>query len=162
MQRGKKSSLSNNLMAADQLSENTKKRTLSGPNQQLILGKLRKSDDVDLEANGNAENSKIFPENQCPICTEFYTEDEMFGLSCGHLQCKYCIQTNLQCNITEGKVLKIRCMEHECKEVYTAEDIRKFGSQDIYSKYLRFYEKVEVDMNPKLRWCPRPGCLDYI
>ena len=53
-------------------------------------------------------------------------------------------------------------MEHECKEVYTAEDIRKFGSQDIYSKYLRFYEKVEVDMNPKLRWCPRPGCLDYI
>ena len=75
-------------MAIDQLSENTKKRTLSGPNNQLIQGKIRKSDDIDLEASGN---KKIFPENQCPICIQFYTEDEMFGLSCGHLQCKYCI-----------------------------------------------------------------------
>ena len=50
-------------MAVDQLSENTKKRTLSGPNNQLIQGKIRKSDDIDLEANGNSESKKIFPEN---------------------------------------------------------------------------------------------------
>ena len=32
MKKGDKSSLSNNFLAADQLSDNTKKRTLSGPN----------------------------------------------------------------------------------------------------------------------------------
>ena len=65
-------------------------------------------------------------------------------------------------NVTEGKVLKIPCMEFECPETYTKEDIRKFGSQDIYTKYLRFHENIIVDLNPKLRWCPVPGCLSYV
>ena len=59
-------------------------------------------------------------------------------------------------------MLKIPCMEFGCSEVYTADDIRKFGSQEIYTKYLRFHENIIVDLNPKLRWCPTPACLSYV
>ena len=45
---------------------------------------------------------------------------------------------------------------------YDNDDIRKFGSQDIYTKYLRFHENIIVDLNPKLRWCSKPGCLSYV
>lgn len=53
-------------------------------------------------------------------------------------------------------------MELGCDKVYTEEDIRQFGSQDIFTKYLRFHENIIVDLNPKLKWCPVPGCLSYI
>ena len=86
----------------------------------------------------------------------------MFGLSCGHLQCKYCIQDYLMVKVIEGSVIKIPCMEAGCHMEYTAEDIRKFGSKDIYDKYLRFYENITVDLDPKLKWCPTPGCISHI
>ena len=98
----------------------------------------------------------------CPVDMGEYSERDMFGLKCAHLQCKYCIQDHLQIKITEGSVLKIPCMEYGCTEVYTNEDIRKFGSQDIYTKYLKFHENIIVDLNPSLRWCPLPNCVSYI
>ena len=83
-----------------------------------------------------------------------YAESEMFGLSCGHLQCRYCIADHLQIRVEEGSVLKIPCMQVGCSEVYKSEDICKFGSQEIYRKYLKFHENITVDLDPKLKWCP--------
>ena len=104
------------------------------------------------------------PEGQfeCPVCYGFFNEEDMFGLSCGHKQCKTCIADYLAVNVTEGQVLKIKCMEAGCPMTYDQDDIRKFGSQDIYTKYLRFHENIIVDLNPKLRWCSQPGCLSYV
>ena len=45
---------------------------------------------------------------------------------------------------------------------YTREDIRHFGSKNIYDKYLRFKENIDVNLNPNLRWCPRPNCTFYV
>lgn len=32
----------------------------------------------------------------------------------------------------------------------------------MYDKYLRFKENIDVNLNPKLKWCPRPDCIHYI
>ena len=86
----------------------------------------------------------------------------MFGLKCGHKQCKDCIADHLAVNITDGQVLKIKCMQAGCPLFYEREDIRKFGSQEIYTKYLRFHENITVDLNPRLRWCTSPGCINFV
>ena len=111
---------------------------------------------------GDGRNSNDGEKIMCPVDCDYYKPSDMFGLSCSHKQCKYCIQDYLQIKITEGSVLKIPCMESGCSEVYTQNDIRIFGSQEIYTKYLRFHENIIVDLNPKLKWCPMPGCLSYV
>jgi hypothetical protein len=45
-------------------------------------------------------------------------------------------------NITNGKVNKIKCADTSCPAEYTREDIRKFGSQEIFEKYLKFKENI--------------------
>ena len=64
----------------------------------------------------------------CPVDYGYYNDEDMFGLECGHRQCKHCIADHLAVNITEGQVLKIKCMEAGCKLTYEKEDIQKFGS----------------------------------
>jgi IBR domain, a half RING-finger domain len=59
-------------------------------------------------------------------------------------------------------VKAIKCADSGCKQEYTPDDIRKFGSKEIYEKYLKFKENIDVNMNPNLRWCPRPDCNNYV
>lgn len=49
-----------------------------------------------------------------------------------------------------------------CEEKFTADDIRSVGSKELYEKYLQFKLNIDVDMNPKLKWCPKPGCNRYV
>ena len=32
----------------------------------------------------------------------------------------------------------------------------------MYEKYLKFKENIDVNMNPELRWCPRPDCNNFV
>ena len=53
-------------------------------------------------------------------------------------------------------------MDFNCKEVFTADDIKSFGSEEIYRKYLRFKENIDIEVNPNLKWCPKVGCMNYV
>ena len=53
-------------------------------------------------------------------------------------------------------------MNFECKEHYTPDDIKNFGSEEIYKKYLLFKENINVDTNKNLKWCPKVGCQNYV
>ena len=48
----------------------------------------------------------------------------------------------LKIKIVDGQVHKILCMEFNCEISFTNEDIKKFGSSEIYKKYLRFKENI--------------------
>jgi hypothetical protein len=98
----------------------------------------------------------------CDSCYEEYPESEFFGLSCDHKFCKECLSENLNSNIAEGKVIKIPCMMHGCDQEFTNEDVERFGSAEIYSKYLRFKDNINVDLDPNLRWCPSANCVKYV
>ena len=40
--------------------------------------------------------------------------------------------------------------------------VRTDGSEELYKKYVRFRENIDVDLDPDLRWCPRPQCMLYV
>jgi hypothetical protein len=87
----------------------------------------------------------------------------MHGISqCAHRYCLNCQSDYLEFNITNGKVNKIKCADQACPSEYTREDIRNFGSKEIFEKYLRFKEDIDVNTNPNLRWCPRPDCGRFV
>ena len=58
-------------------------------------------------------------------------------------------------NVKDGNVIQIPCMHAGCEEKFTQEEVRSFGSKQIYEKYLQFKLNIDVDMNPKLKWCPK-------
>ncbi len=45
---------------------------------------------------------------------------------------------------------------------YTREDIEKFGSKELYEKYLKFKENIDIITDPNKRWCPRPNCIHFV
>ena len=64
----------------------------------------------------------------------------MFNLpTCQHNKfCKNCMGDHLRSNIEDGKVVKLRCMAFDCDAEFKSEDVRSFGSSDIYAKFLKF------------------------
>ena len=58
--------------------------------------------------------------------------------------------------------MKIMCPENGCGKQFAKADIQKFGSKDMFEKYLRFKENIDVNINPNLRWCPKPDCNQYV
>ena len=73
---------------------------------------------------------------------------------CDHTYCKNCMGEYLASNIKDGKVVKIKCMDVKCGEEFNEDDIRNFGSQKIYDKYLKFVNDIKVETDPNLKWCP--------
>ena len=53
-------------------------------------------------------------------------------------------------------------MEYNCDKVFTIDDIRNFGSSEIFKKYLKFKESIDVEIDPNLNWCPKNGCINYV
>ena len=98
----------------------------------------------------------------CEICYEEVNESQMFGLKCDHRFCKDCLSGHLETNIQDGNVIKIACMMVGCKEEFESEDVQRFGSRELYQKYLQFKQNIDVELNPNLFWCPRRGCLNYV
>ena len=73
----------------------------------------------------------------CEICYEEMPEDQFFGLAgCDHEYCKDCLADYLLTNIKDGNVMQIPCMMAGCDQTFEADDVKKFGSKDIYEKYL--------------------------
>lgn len=98
----------------------------------------------------------------CDICYEEKGVSQFFGLSCEHKFCKGCLSDHLETMIKEGQVVKIPCMQMGCDQEFFENDVKEFGSEDIFKKYVRFRMNINVDLDPNLRWCPRNGCLNYV
>jgi hypothetical protein len=53
-------------------------------------------------------------------------------------------------------------MDFSCKVQFTAEDVKKFGSAEIYKKYLKFKENIQVETDKNLKWCPSNTCMNFV
>ena len=69
---------------------------------------------------------------------------------------------HLTCKVNDGRVLQIGCLQYQCDKIFTTEDIKNFGSVEIYKKYVKFKQNIDIEMDPTLKWCPRKGCLNYV
>ena len=98
----------------------------------------------------------------CDVCYEEYDETTFFGLKCKHAYCQECMKEHLQNNIKDGNVVEIPCMMIGCPVTFAGDDVRQFGSKEIYEKFLQFKLNIDVDLNPNLKWCPQAGCNRYV
>ena len=107
-----------------------------------------------------------FTFNECDVCyEEMNNEQKNYNkVPCGHMFCTHCWNNYLKTLILEAKVDKIKCMDHECKEIISEEFILTHisGDNNLVEKYYRFKKRAEIlkDKNKKL--CPNPDCDSFL
>ena len=110
------------------------------------------------------------PDIVCGICYSEYSFDEInvkFSKipRCDHRFCNDCIAKYLTELILDGKVLKIHCPGNNCDNELTEAEIKDFlksSDLEITKKYDKFKRNLEISMDPKHRWCIKPGCEYFV
>ena len=134
------------------------------PNDLLI--------DVELDNNHiniNQINNDINIDNdenyyECEVCYEQIEDKKLNTIPCGHLFCTHCWFNYLKTLISEAKVEKIKCMNHECNENISEEFILEHISDnnDLIEKYKKFKKRVEILQDKNKKLCPNPDCDSFL
>ncbi|XP_046462334.1 probable E3 ubiquitin-protein ligase RNF144A [Daphnia pulex] len=104
----------------------------------------------------------------CLLCLQ--VPNEWFTLeSCGCRFCQQCMEMYAHCSIRSGNV-PISCPDAHCSlneqgknkqggsSQLTRNEVRQLVPSDVFPLYLRLQLNTEVAVDPRLMWCPRPGC----
>ncbi|KAH7407170.1 hypothetical protein BKA64DRAFT_742850 [Cadophora sp. MPI-SDFR-AT-0126] len=98
---------------------------------------------------------------ECCICVGQYSSDnfpetEKITTTCDHeheeLVCIRCIRDTLQSALSRGEIRRIHCPV--CPELFKQEDVKKYGSPEIISRY----EYLVLMATPGLIMCLGPNC----
>ena len=112
--------------------------------------------------NYNNYNSSLV----CGVCEGEinYLDIRKTKLFCNHKFCSDCWIDYLKEKINNGKVYKIKCMNHECKQILDEKFIRGIigSEQELLKKYEKFLNtKKLLDSDKKIKFCPYPDCDGY-
>ena len=128
---------------------------------------LKIEDEIPKEENEEKIEETLIKKNKmCNICFDELNEKEENEnkLKCKHICCTQCWENYFKTLITEAKVEKIKCINHECKEIIPENFILKFIKNDemLSKKYEKFKSRARIlnDKNKKL--CPEPDCESYL
>ena len=109
---------------------------------------------------------KVILNHGCSVCFEEIQEEEKKSnsLPCGHYCCKNCWTTYFKTLITDAKVEKIKCVEHECKQIIPEDFILKYikDNKKLMEKYQKFKIRAEIIKDPNKKQCPKPDCPSYL
>ncbi|RWS26962.1 ankyrin repeat and IBR domain-containing protein 1-like protein [Leptotrombidium deliense] len=95
----------------------------------------------------------------CGICLMEISEfDSNLLIPCNHLFCANCWREYLTMKIEEGDVYAIFCPAYECIHLVPVELLESVVSPEVIRRYLQIDLNVFVETNPKIKWCPAPGC----
>lgn len=106
-------------------------------------------------------SNEIDSQKNCRICYEIIKEEEKFAVPrCEHKFCQVCIFDYVKTLVNDGKVLKIKCPHETCSNELKEMDVKEIllNDAEILRKYAKFKKNIEISMDPKHRWCIRPGC----
>lgn len=98
----------------------------------------------------------------CGVCYIIHAAETMLTLPCGHEFCSECVKGYLCNEISEGRVLNIRCCQAECEFKFEDSIIECILDKYMYGKYIQFKRNKEVESDPNSRWCPNPKCGQVI
>ena len=125
-------------------------------------------DDISVEEEKKSDK-KLEPDNlidECKVCYEELNKEEkdLNLIPCGHLFCIHCWFNYLKTSITEAKVEKIKCMEHECNEIVSEDFILKHieENDDLIAKYKKFKKRGEIIKDKNKKICPNPDCESFL
>ena len=140
---------------------------LNIPKNNNLIDIPQKIEDDIIEDNKNNKNpDDDFFMEECQVCYEeiFKADKDLNALPCGHLFCTQCWFNYLKTSITEAKVDKIRCMEHECNEIISEEFILNHikGNENLIQKYKRFKKRAEILKDKNKKICPKADCDSFL
>ena len=111
------------------------------------------------------ENKKLIS-NECNVCFDEVEEEEkkFNALPCGHVCCTQCWVNYLKTLITEAKIEKIKCVDHQCGEIISEEFILKHINEDqkLVEKYQKFKKRAEIINDKNKKQCPNPDCEGFL
>ena len=122
------------------------------------LAEHRNLDNPTYKSKVNIRSEQIKRSSMCNICYEDFTPDLLMKLPCGHFFCRNCIRAYLTAEITEGRVLKIKCCDSECSYEFDDMTIHEIIETDLFNKYKKFKRTKEIESDPTARWCPNSLC----
>ncbi|CAD8194525.1 unnamed protein product [Paramecium pentaurelia] len=103
----------------------------------------------------------IIQENQqCCVCYLIYLDKDLVHLNSEkHLICLNCFYNYLRQSIDDRKINNIRCPH--CDIPIRDIDVLEH-SQELYTKYIKCHQNLEIAMNPNKAWCPTINCNNVI
>ena len=118
-------------------------------------------EDIDKENDKENDNENDY---DCEVCYDNVDDKELNTIPCGHLFCTHCWFNYLKTLITEAKVEKIKCMNHECGENIPEEFILKHLSDNnnLIEKYKKFKKRAEILQDNNKKLCPKPDCDSFL
>lgn len=61
--------------------------------------------------------------------------------------------------VHEGRVIQMACPVNKCRNSFlSSNEIKSFLSERRYARYLELKFLKEIELDPRLTFCPRPGC----
>ena len=112
----------------------------------------------------NDENESILIENECLICCENYPENDFLTIpTTQHKFCQNCVFSYLSQKIGSIQILHIKCPD-DCNAFLNDTYIEFLLSEtpELYKKYNKLSNIMQLSMNPNIRWCVRAGCDQYL
>ncbi|KAE9394687.1 hypothetical protein BT96DRAFT_1022402 [Gymnopus androsaceus JB14] len=110
----------------------------------------------------------------CPICFDDSPDLKQLALDCGHAACSGCWHAYTTSKITDEGDHCIRCMTEGCAlvapdafipDILFSETSSIEAAADNTTAWTRFQELLVrnfVSSNPKLKFCPYPGCTNTV
>ena len=134
-------------------------------NQINNFQNIIENDIIQENIDNNKEDDNL-NNNECEVCFEELNEEDkdLNTIPCGHLFCTHCWFNYLKTLIVEAKVDKIKCMDHECKEVISEDFILKHISENenLVNKYHKFKKRAEIISDKNKKLCPKADCDSYL
>uniref|UniRef100_A0A6B2L1I9 RBR-type E3 ubiquitin transferase n=1 Tax=Arcella intermedia TaxID=1963864 RepID=A0A6B2L1I9_9EUKA len=117
-----------------------------------------------IKKNGLKYDTTITPKEpfECPICMEGCKLADTYSLCCGHTYCKNCWRSFAQEQMASNSVLEAFCPYPKCKTPLTETTFQLFLSPEKFEQYKRLVLDSYVTTSNLRKWCPSPGCANYI
>lgn len=105
-----------------------------------------------------AQHRRAFTRKDCLVCTD--TKDIAPMLPCGHDGdiCSECVLRHASNCVHSNRTAQVNCLFHDCGAVYTADDIRTYGDDELAREMESVQATQAIEQMSNFRWCYRPGC----
>ncbi|KAL4446535.1 hypothetical protein ABPG74_005473 [Tetrahymena malaccensis] len=101
---------------------------------------------------------------ECAICCQEFTVSKKRPLlNCDHQFCPECLKQYILNKINCCQVLHIICPQEGCDQEYNEKQIGEILNDDYQKeRYIKFKQRQQLQLDPDIRWCIRPGCNNAI
>ncbi|KAG8050325.1 hypothetical protein GUJ93_ZPchr0009g571 [Zizania palustris] len=120
-------------------------------------------DAVGLPADGAIPTLVNVRRLTCAICFGRYDAGRMRSAGCSHYYCVKCWRGYICAAVGDGpRCLSLRCPDTSCSMAVLRELVDAVAAEKDKQRYARFAFRSYVELNPRMKWCPGPGCTHAV